>query len=65
METKMISLYDYLGKAAGAQLGAKVYAEAKKRSIQVKSKTIHTKTYSGEVLTYPENFLNEYFSKIK
>lgn len=63
METKMISLYDYLGKAAGSELGAEVYAEAKKRSIQVKSKRILTKTYNGEVMIYPEDFLNEYFSK--
>lgn len=56
-----LSLYDYLGYAAGGELGNKVYNYAKTHNIYVMSKEISNKKYVGRVLMYPKNFLNEYF----
>jgi hypothetical protein len=66
MENKkdeMYSLYDYLGKAAGPDLGAAVWQAAKAAKIKPEEKEVHTKTYSGKILMYPKSFLNSYFGK--
>ena len=58
---KMLSLYDYLGKAAGSKLGKKVsdYAVIRKQKYQVKN--IENSAYQGEVMMYTKEFLDEYF----
>ena len=57
----MKSLYDHLGYAAGASLGAEVYAAAKKAKVAVETRYVSNPRYKGEVMLYPESFLKEYF----
>lgn len=56
-----LSLYDYLGKAAGSQLGQEVAQAAMRKNIRIDRKNISNPSYTGEVLLYPKNFLDEYF----
>lgn len=60
----MLSLYDYLGKAAGADLGRQVYQVANSQKIKVTEKHVSNPAYSGKVLMYPKSFLDSYF-KVK
>jgi hypothetical protein len=63
METeKMLSLYEYLNKAAGPDLGKDVCKAAKEKGIKLDTKEISTFRYSGKIMLYPESFLQEYFS---
>lgn len=59
---RLLSLYDYLGKAAGAQLGADVNAYAQQKEIKYGVREISNPKYTGKVMLYPEWFLDEYFS---
>ena len=61
-EGRLISLYDYLGYAAGAQLGKEVAAVAVKAKETIGKRTISNTRYKGEVLLYRREFLQEYFS---
>lgn len=56
-----LSLYDYLGKAAGLELGKKVKAIARSEGVATKSKHVSNYKYEGEVLMYPREFLNKCF----
>jgi len=58
-----ISLYDFLGKAAGKELGAKVYSKSKDLDIIVHYKKISNKEYTGLISLYPTHFLEQYFKK--
>tara|TARA_S200002703_G_scaffold49942_1_gene43364 strand:- start:325 stop:570 length:246 start_codon:yes stop_codon:yes gene_type:complete len=60
-----LSLYDYLNKAAGAELGKRVATEATKRSIPVASREIDNPKYTGKVMMYPKAFLDDYFGNSK
>ena len=57
----MISLYDYLGRAAGPELGKRVASAAAAKNIPFSSRYVETKSYTGEILLYPKSFLDEYF----
>ena len=57
----MMSLFDYLGRPAGGELGKQVYDTAYHLKIPVQTRHVQTKTYTGEVMLYPEGFLREYF----
>jgi len=57
----MISLYDYLGHAAGPDLGKRVAAAAAAKNIQFGTRHVEHKGYTGQVLLYPKEFLDEYF----
>jgi hypothetical protein len=57
------SLFEYLGKRAGPDLGKQVYAAAKRNKIKVSSKQIATGAYRGTILIYPVSFLDSYFIK--
>jgi len=59
----MLSLFDYLKKPAGVELGNKVYKAAKKTNIPVTTREVHTKTYSGKVMLYPKEFLDTFFNE--
>ena len=61
-KNKMLSLYDYLGRAAGADLGKEVATQAAKEKIKFKTKTIKNPYYEGEVMMYPQIFLEKYFN---
>jgi hypothetical protein len=57
----MVSLYDYLGRAAGPELGKRVAAAAASKNIVFGSRQVENKSYTGEILLYPKSFLDEFF----
>lgn len=61
---KMMSLFDYLGHAAGADLGKRVYLAARAKGANYSQREVSTKSYTGMVMLYPESFLNEYFNQL-
>jgi hypothetical protein len=58
----MMSLYDYLGRAAGSNLGLQVAQAAAKQKIQIETRHVSNKKYTGPVLLYPKYFLDNYFT---
>ncbi len=60
---EIISLFDYLGRPAGAELGLKVNKEAKRMGISYRTKHISNPKWSGNVHCYPRTFLDSYFGK--
>jgi len=56
-----LSLYDYLGKAAGQELGADVNKEAWKQGVEMRTRDISNHVYTGKVHMYPVEFLDRYF----
>jgi len=61
---EFLSLFDYLGHAAGKELGKQVAAAAKTTNQPIKTRDVETRTYKGKVFIYTREFLNEYFNKI-
>ena len=63
---KMLSLYDYLGRAAGTELGKEVMdaARAHPKFIKVEAREVSNPAYTGKVMLYPQWFLEEYFSSV-
>ena len=61
----MVSLYDYLGKAAGSKLGKEVNEVAQSKKIPVAIKEVSNAKYTGKIMMYPKSFLDEYFGKNK
>ena len=59
---KFMSLYDYLGRPAGSDLGNQVFRAASASKIPVKTKEVTTQVYKGKIMMYPENWLIGYFS---
>jgi hypothetical protein len=64
VEPELVSLYDFLGHAAGQELGARVYEVAKFNKVRMTEKHVITKTYTGKVMMYPVPFLTEYFGNL-
>ena len=60
----MMSLYDYLGRAAGPELGKEVAETAVKLKETIQKKYIENTRYKGEILMYRREFLDTYFGKI-
>ena len=58
-----MSLFDFLGKPAGGELGLKVCGEALRQKIRIEQREVSTKNYTGKVMLYPEAFLKEYFGR--
>lgn len=56
-----LSLYDYLGRAAGEILGAEVAAVASQQGILTRTREISNPKFTGTVLLYPKDFLEFYF----
>ena len=56
-----LSLYDYLRKPAGGDLGKEVAAAAYKDKIKLQTREVSNPKYTGKVLLYPKNFLDSYF----
>jgi len=65
MEDEVLSLYDYLGKAAGPELGKQVNELAKTKNIKYVIKEVSTPNYKGKIMMYPKSFLDEYFINTK
>ena len=61
MDNTLMSLYDYLGKAAGKQLGKEVNESAQRRRVPISTRQVSNPAYEGKVLLYPKWFLDEYF----
>ena len=57
----MMSLYDYLGHAAGSELGQKVAQAAAKSQVKHEMREIANNVYKGKVMLYPKAFLDLYF----
>jgi hypothetical protein len=57
----MESLFDYLGSAAGNELGKKVAEYAKIRKAKFGTKRVENKSYQGIVHMYEHDFLKEFF----
>jgi len=58
------SLYQYLGKAAGGELGKKVMDKAIKYEIKYQKQEVDPKLVPcGFVYSYPVNFLDNFFKK--
>ena len=62
MEVKYISLFDYLGRPAGEELGGRVNARAREFGITSLKRFVRNKKYTGKVNLYPEAFLEYYFT---
>lgn len=60
-ETKFVSLFDYLGHAAGGDLGKAVAAKAKETRQPIQLKDVKNSKYTGKVMMYTESFLDSYF----
>ena len=57
----MVSLYDYLGKAAGSELGKQVADYASIRKTKFGTRTISIPTFKGQIMLYTKEFLDEFF----
>jgi hypothetical protein len=57
-----ISLWDHLGHAAGGRLGQKVAYAAVKAGVKHQIREVKTSYYEGEIYTYPNDFLIDYFN---
>jgi len=56
-----ISLYDYLGHAAGSDLGQQVAFAATKAGVITETRQVSNPVYKGPVMLYPRSFLDLYF----
>jgi len=56
-----LSLYDYLGHAAGLELGKEVATAATEAGIRLETREVSNPKYTGIVYLYPKNFLDFYF----
>jgi hypothetical protein len=57
----MISLFDYLGYPAGNELGKQVADYAKLRKAKTSVRYVSNPKYTGNVMMYEKQFLDEYF----
>jgi hypothetical protein len=57
------SLYEYLGHAAGNELGRQVAAAASAQGVKPTTQEVNNPKYSGIVHMYPVSFLDYYFGK--
>ena len=58
-----LSLYDFLGKPAGMEMGRKVATYASKSKIQLETREVSNPNYTGKVLLYPKDFLEAFFQE--
>jgi len=59
----MMSLYEYLGRAAGSELGKQVAEVAVKLRETIQEQEVSNPKYAGKVKLYRREFLDEYFGK--
>ena len=57
----MISLYDYLGHAAGPDLGKQVASAAAKSGVKHEIREVKHSGWNGPIQLYPRAFLDLYF----
>ena len=56
-----VSLYDYLGHAAGSELGQQVATAARKAGVKGEMREVSNPVYKGPVMLWPRAFLDLYF----
>jgi hypothetical protein len=56
-----VSLYDYLGHAAGSDLGQKVATAARASGVNGEIREVANPKYTGPVMLWPRAFLDLYF----
>jgi hypothetical protein len=56
-----MSLYDFLGKPAGGELGKQVATKASNLNIKILTRDISNPKYTGKIMLYPKSFLELYF----
>ena len=56
-----VSLYDYLGHAAGSELGQKVATAARQAGVKGEMREVSNPVYKGPVMLWPRAFLDLYF----
>lgn len=61
MEKTHYSLFEYLGKPGGKDLGKLVFEAAKRNNIKYTMKEISNPKYTGKIISYPKEFLDIYF----
>jgi hypothetical protein len=61
MENQMLSLFDYLGYAAGDRLGKDVAKKAAEQKVTYAVKYVENPKYKGDIMMYPKSFLDSYF----
>lgn len=64
-QSDWISLYDYLGKPAGGELGMRVYKRYKEEypHYEPKVRQVSNRGYKGTVRLYPREWLDRYFQQ--
>ena len=60
----MMSLYDYLGRAAGSELGQRVAAAATQNQVKIETRQVSNTKYTGDVMLYPKAFLDQFFGGV-
>jgi hypothetical protein len=56
-----VSLFEYLGKPAGTQLGTQIRKTALVHGIKVNQRMVRTVRYTGNVALYPKAWLDAWF----
>ena len=56
-----VSLFDYLGHAAGSDLGQKVATAARQAGVRGEMREVSNPVYKGPVMLWPRAFLDLYF----
>ena len=57
----MMSLYDYLGHAAGPELGKQVASAAARAGVKGSMREVSNPVYKGPIMLYPKSFLDNFF----
>lgn len=57
----MVSLYEYLGHAAGSELGKQVSEYAKIKQAPRSQRQVENPKYKGFIQLYPRELLDEFF----
>jgi len=61
IQENYISLYDYLGKAAGVELGKQIYEYSRIKKIKPQIREVSNLRYKGKVMLYPKSLIQEFF----
>ena len=62
MSDKMLSLFDYLGRAAGSRLGLIVAEYARQQKSKIEIRQVSNPKYTGPINLYTENLLLAFFN---
>ncbi len=60
---EMVSLYEFLGRAAGSDLGKAVAMAAYQQNVPTTTHEVSNPKYTGKIQKYPKLFLIEYFKQ--